>query len=241
MNTRKVLIKVGTSGYSYYWNEGRPTPFEWYLKQGFPTVEVNASFYRFPLASWAKTWSLAPDYFDFSIKVHRSITHYAKLGGKSIDLWRRFKNSLSEVEDKISFWLFQMPSSFTYSDRNYSALSRFFGELNIGNRAIVEFRDPSWWKHIEVVKDVGIGFCSVDAPDLPRDIVAVNCVVYVRLHGRTAWYNHVYACKELHSIMERIDGSRASRKYVYLNNDEGMLENGRFLLELSKELYRGRI
>ncbi|MBO3803526.1 MAG: DUF72 domain-containing protein [Candidatus Brockarchaeota archaeon] len=229
-------IKVGTSGYSYDWNEGKPTPFEWYLKQGFTTVEVNASFYRFPLPSWAETWSKAPDYFDFSIKVHRSITHYAKLGARSINLWRRFKGPLSKLEDKISFWLFQLPSAYAYSDPNARTLSRFLKELDLGNKAVIEFRDRSWWRHAEVVEDAGACFCSVDAPGLPRDVFDINGVVYARLHGRTAWYSHVYTEKELKGIVGRIGRSRASKKYVYLNNDEGMLENGRFLLKISEKL-----
>ncbi|MGQ9514320.1 MAG: DUF72 domain-containing protein [Thermoproteota archaeon] len=236
MCSGKEKIRIGTSGYSYYWNEGKPTPFEWYLKQGFHTVEINASFYRFPLPSWVKEWSKAPDIFDLSIKVHRSITHYAKFRGRAIDLWRRFKAPLSKVEDKISFWLFQMPSLYTYSEKNVETLSSFFGELDLGNKAVIEFRDPLWWRHIDKIGRIGISFCSVDAPGLPRDIVAINDVVYVRLHGRKAWYSYIYTKGELRGIIRRIDRARASKKHVYLNNDEGMLENGKFLTKLSKEL-----
>jgi len=45
--------RVGTSGYTYSWNPGKPSPFEWYISRGFKTVEINASFYRFPRRSWA--------------------------------------------------------------------------------------------------------------------------------------------------------------------------------------------
>jgi hypothetical protein len=40
--------------------------------------------------------------------------------------------------------------------------------------------------------------------------------------------------------MDKVYEARASRKYVYLNNDEGMLENGRYLMELSERLGKVR-
>src|ERR671922_91905 len=81
-----VIIKIGTSGYTYPWNKAKPTPFQWYVNQGFNSVEINGSFYRFPTESWIKTWqAAAPNEFTFSIKVHRSITHYTKLKGKSLE------------------------------------------------------------------------------------------------------------------------------------------------------------
>lgn len=232
----KGVVRVGTSGYSYYWNEGKPTPFEWYIGQGFPTVEINASFYRFPSTSWARAWSRAPAGFDISVKVHRSITHYTRLRGNALALWRRFTAPLRGVRDRISFWLFQMPPTYVYSRENVDVLSRFFGEVNLGNSAVLEFRDPLWWEHIDAIEGIGVAFCSVDAPGLPRDVVAMNDVVYLRLHGRTAWYSHVYTEGELRGIMDKVFRAKAARKYIYLNNDEGMLENGKYLMTLSESL-----
>jgi uncharacterized protein YecE (DUF72 family) len=114
-------IKIGTSGYSYPWNKGKPTPFAWYLSKGFKTVEINASFYRFPSTSWINAWKIAPRDFDFSIKVHRSITHYARLQGHAIDLFEKFRDSLKEVKEKISFWLFQLPETFQGNEENLMA------------------------------------------------------------------------------------------------------------------------
>ena len=230
-----VRIKIGTSGYSYSWNEGKPTPFEWYILQGFDTVEINASFYRFPGRSWVKAWSKCPADFDFSIKVHRSITHYSKLRGKALHLWRRFKEPLGEIAPKITFWLFQMPPTFTFSDRNLDAVTVFFKELNLGNSAVVEFRHESWWRHADVCREGGFSFCSVDAPKLPRDIIEANDVIYLRLHGRERWYSYIYSDRELLHLVKRLNEASASKKYMYLNNDHGMLENGKFLMKLVRE------
>ncbi len=146
---RKENFRVGTSGYSYPWNKGKPTPFQWYLAQGFNTVEINASFYRFPSMNWLEMWKkYCPDDFDFSIKVNRSITHYVRLKGeKALDLWRRFSSILLKdkiLEPKISFFLFQLPSDFAPSEENIGTLRSFFEEADLGNRAAIEFRDSAW-------------------------------------------------------------------------------------------------
>jgi len=167
-------IKVGTSGYSYFWNEGVPTPFQWYCKQGFETVEINASFYRFPSKSWIKTWMKCPEGFDFSVKVHRSITHYRKLKPNALTTWRKFESRFDEIKDKIAFWLFQMPPNFLATPENIGTISNFFSVLNMGNSAVIEFRHLSWWNKKDAVKETGSAFCSVDAPGLPREMVSLN-------------------------------------------------------------------
>jgi uncharacterized protein YecE (DUF72 family) len=99
---------VGTSGYTYSWNKGKANKFRWYVEQGFNSVEINGSFYRFPTESWVGNWreNSGKD-FGFSIKVNRSITHYAKLNKeKSIKLWTRFRQPLKRLEERIDFWLF---------------------------------------------------------------------------------------------------------------------------------------
>lgn len=225
-------FRVGTSGYSYFWNLGVPSPFEWYIKQGFDTVEINASFYRFPSASWIRVWSKAPSDFDFSIKVHSSITHYARLSDKAFRLWCAFKELFKPIEDRVAFWLFQMPSTFTPNDRNISRLTRFFTNLNLGECAVVEFRDSGWWLRKDDLEVCGVSFCSVDAPDLPKEFISLNDLIYLRLHGRGEWYAYVYSREELEEIVKRVKGVDTKIVYIYLNNDLGMLENGKLLLEL---------
>jgi len=223
-------IRVGTSGYSYFWNEGVPTPFQWYCKQGFDTVEINSTFYRFPARSSIKTWAKCPSGFDFSIKVHRAITHYQKLNSNAIKTWMKFKSLFKELEDKISFWLFQMPPDFAATPENVVRISNFFPELNLGNSAVIEFRNESWWSEKGACKDVGATFCSVDAPDLPREIVSMNDALYLRLHAGETWYAYVYSEHELREIIEAIKKHDVHKKYVYLNNNHGMLPNGKFIM-----------
>lgn len=224
------LIGIGTSGYTYFWNEANPTPFKWYINQGFNSVEINASFYRFPSQSWVKTWLTAPKDFSFSIKVHRSVTHYTRLKNRSLELWNRFRQSLESLEKKIDFWLFQMPSNYKYKQENLEAIRAFFEKTNLQNKAVIEFRDSSWWEAVKEITNIGIVFCSVNAPGLPHNLMSTNGAAYLRLHGSTEWYNYIYSEKELDNILSRIKKLKADKKMIYLNNDHGMLQNGRYLL-----------
>jgi uncharacterized protein YecE (DUF72 family) len=225
------LIAIGTSGYTYSWNEANPTPFKWYISQGFNSVEINASFYRFPIQSWVKTWLTAPEDFSFSIKVHRSITHYTKLKNRSLELWNRFRQPLESLEKKIDFWLFQMPSNYKYKQENLEAIRAFFEKTNLRNKAVIEFRDTSWWKAVKEIANIGIVFCSVDAPGLPHSLMSTNGAVYLRLHGSKEWYNYIYSEKELDNILSMFKKLKADKKMIYLNNDHGMLQNGQYLLK----------
>ena len=171
------IIKVGTSGYSYSWNEGKPSPFQWYINLGFNSVEINASYYRFPMESWIDTWlSASPDYFSFSIKVNRYITDYTQLKGeKALQLWSKFSKTLYRIYDRIDFWLFKMPPSFKYSLENLETVRNFFNKTKLdNNESVIEFRDQSWRKVIDKIENIGIVFCSVDAPQLPRTRVVTN-------------------------------------------------------------------
>ena len=227
------LIRIGTSGYTYSWNEGKPTPFKWYTHQGFNSVEINASFYRFPTESWIKTWqAAAPNEFTFSIKVHRSITHYTKLKGKSLELWKRFSISLGSLgKKKVDFWLFQMPSNYKYNEKNLETIRTFFEKTGLGNKAVVEFRDTSWWKATKEIENMGIVFCSVDAPSLPRTRIVSNNTIYLRVHGYKKRYSYVYSQAELDTMISSIKKLKADKIAIYLNNNHGMLQNGLYLLK----------
>jgi len=212
----------------------KPSAFQWYVDQGFNSVEINASYYRFPMESWVNTWlSAAPSNFTLSIKVSRYITDYARLKGESaVQLWNKFSKTLDRISDKIDFWLFKMPPSFKYTLENLEILRKFIKNIGLeNNKAVLEFRDPSWWKIIDKIAEIGIVFCSVDAPGLPRTRIVTNNAMYLRVHGYKEWYRYIYSQAELNIMVSSIKKLKAYKKAIYLNNDHGMLENGLYLLK----------
>lgn len=238
---REPKIRIGTSGYTYSWNKAKPNAFEWYISQGFNSVEINYSFYRFPQVTSIKIWqSKAPKDFTFSIKVHRSITHYNRLKKpRSIQLWDEFSKILEPLENKIDFWLFQMPANFKFKPENLKRVNSFFNSESIMDqivsreKAVIEFRDSSWWNEsaLKEIGKAGIVFCSVDAPNLPNEIITTSDAIYLRLHGTKTWYNYLYPEERLKEIVSDIIAMRAQKKAIYLNNDHGMLTNGLFLMK----------
>jgi uncharacterized protein YecE (DUF72 family) len=125
-----------------------------------------------------------------------------------------------------------MPSNYKYNIENVEAIKAFFEKMKLrSNKVVIEFRDRSWWKEIDQIEKIGIVFCSVDAPDLPNNIINTNNTIYVRLHGSKEWYNYVYSKKELDSILLKIKRLKAPKNAIYLNNDHGMMKNGVYLLE----------
>jgi uncharacterized protein YecE (DUF72 family) len=234
-------IRIGTSGYSYSWNKAKPNAFEWYISQGFNSVEINYSFYRFPPLASIKFWQIkAPRDFTFSIKVHRSITHYNRLKKpRSIELWDQFSKIFEPLQNKIDFWLFQMPANFKFKPENLERVRSFFNSGGIMHqvvtrkKAVIEFRDSSWWNEpaLKEIEGAGIAFCSVDAPRLPNEIITISDAIYLRLHGTKTWYNYLYPEERLKQIVSDMIAMGAQKKAIYLNNDHGMLPNGLFLMK----------
>lgn len=215
---------VGCSGYYYrhwhgLWYPADLTISHWFsfYAAHFSTLEINASFYRFPTSSAVRRWQVqAPDGFVYTIKAPRLITHR-----------RRFRNCDAQIEDfyrtisglgeKLGCVLFQMPPSVHYSQEMLALiLSRF----DAGFRNVVEFRHQSWWNDaaITAVTRAGAIFCSVHASGLPDDIICPDGRIYLRFHG-VPWYRQYYSEDELAVWADRVRESRAKEVWAYFNND----------------------
>ena len=220
---------VGTSGYSYFWNEGKKDQLGWYISKGFKTVEINSTFYSFPSKAAIKRWSKVSDFF-YSVKVNRLITHYLKLSKSEPFL--KFYNLFEPMLDKVKLWLFQMPPSFGCTEKNLERIKSFYESISVKGKLVIEFRDPCWWDLAEKISNIGYVFCSVSAPGLPNQVVNSNGLIYFRFHGETEWYSYVYSEAELMNYYKAMKNSGANEAYVYFNNDTGMLENALFFLSL---------
>ena len=49
-----------------------------------------------------------------------------------------------------------MPSNYKYKQENLETLRTFFETINLENKAVVEFRDPLWWKAVKVIVNTGV-------------------------------------------------------------------------------------
>ena len=232
-----MKVFVGTSGWAYSWN---PNGFEWYIKNSkLNSVELNASFYRFPFPSQIKGWKNKTQRFNpelrWSIKVNRLITHVFKLGEKALSTWKKFEKLFKPLEENIDFYLFQLPPSI--SPNLAKRIEGFYKKSKLKEKFALEWRNLKWFSKewVEWARSLGVTLVSVDAPDFtqfPRKIFNVNGIVYLRMHGRSEWYTHYYADEELKEVKEKILSVKPKKVYVYFNNDHAMLENARRMKEV---------
>lgn len=227
-----MKVFVGTSGWFYEWNEERT--LDWYLAHsGLNTVELNASFYRFPFPNQVNAWAKkSKGRLRWAIKVNRRITHLGKFASNTLDIWASFTRLFAPLDSLIDFYLFQVPPSI--SPGWAGKLAKFFRKIALGERAAVEFRLPDWFRPewIDWAKALGLTLVSVDAPDLPREILMPQETVYLRFHGRIDWYRHNYTSPELKEVVARVKMCYPQKVYAYFNNNHNMLTNAQTFYKL---------
>lgn len=217
------MIYIGTSGWVYDWNDGGN--LEWYVKHsGLNAVELNMSFYRYPLLNQVKGWKKYN--LVWSVKVNRYITHVKRL--KDVESWERFERVLMELNPR--FYLFQMPPTFKFNEENLMRVKKF--EKLVGDKMAIEFRDPEWYKHLSNLK------CTVVSIDSPIGTYIVNTsgTVYLRLHGKDEWYMYDYSEEELRDIAEMVVNLKPNDVFIFFNNDHWMLENARLMKKILEKM-----
>jgi uncharacterized protein YecE (DUF72 family) len=224
-----VTVDIGTSGWSYdHWDgvlypPGTPQRerLAHYVRR-FGTVELNASFYRWPrdtsFASWRRR---LPPGFRLSVKAPRGLTHAKRLYAP--EPWvPRLTSAWHELGDRRAVLLVQLHPAH---ERDDARLEHFLAVLPSWMRVAVEFRHPSW--HTEEVFALlerhGAGYCVMSGARLPCVLRATAPFVYVRMHGPDP--DHLYAGSypddDLRWWADRVGEWRAGGRdvLVYFNND----------------------
>jgi uncharacterized protein YecE (DUF72 family) len=222
-------VHVGTSGWSYdHWDgvlypPGTPPRdrLAHYVRR-FGTVELNASFYRWPRTATFASWRRRlPSGFQLSVKAPRGLTHAKRLYAP--ETWvGRLTACWHELGDRRAVLLVQLPPTQVRDD---ARLDFFLGLLPDWMRVAVEFRHPSW--HDEAVYALlerhGAAYCVMSGAGLPCVLRATAPFVYVRLHGPddAHLYAGSYPDADLRWWVDRIgEWARDGRDvYAYFNND----------------------
>jgi uncharacterized protein YecE (DUF72 family) len=224
-----VSIRIGTSGWSYdHWDgvlypPGTPSARrrELYVRH-FDTVELNASFYRWPRTSAFATWRrVLPPGFLFSVKAPRGLTHAKRLYAPEVWL-ERIELCWHELGDRRGVLLFQLAPTH---ERDDARLRYLLQRVPSWMRVAVEFRHPSW--HVEEVfallEEHGAAYCVMSGAGLPCVLRATAGFVYVRLHGpdQAHLYGGSYSDDDLRWWADRLGEWDAAGKevFVYFNND----------------------
>jgi uncharacterized protein YecE (DUF72 family) len=188
----------------------------------FDTVELNASFYRWPRTTTFAGWRRRlPPGFGLSVKAPRGLTHAKKLYAPEV--WvDRLVTCWHELGDRRAVLLVQMHPAH---ERDDARLAHFLSLLPWWMRVAVEFRHPSW--HVDEVFALlerhGAAYTVMSGAHLPCVLRATAPFVYVRMHGpdREHLYAGSYPEQDLRWWADRIaEWSGDGRDvYVYFNND----------------------
>ncbi len=219
-----MKIFIGTSGWYYDWN--RKKTLDWYIEHsGLNAIELNTSFYRFPFPNQIKSWAKKGTSLHWVIKVNRLITHQYKFSSRSTMTWQKFHDLFSPLHSYIDYFLFQLPPRF--SPEHKHKIINFINKTETAKKFALEARHERWFNPalIKWAESLGITWVSIDAPVFTRDIFRTTKDVYLRMHGRTDWYQHDYTDRELKDIARRIIVAQPERVYVFFNNNHAMLRN----------------
>lgn len=229
------MIKIGTSGYSYFhWRgvfypENLP-PSKWleYYSHYFDTVELNVTFYRLPQKKIFESWyKQTPHDFIFVIKGSRFITHIKKLKDCQDSLNLLFDRILA-LKEKLGIILWQLPPNFK---ANPKVLEEFLKTLaqkwvmfsKNKLRCSFEFRNQSWYtaEICDLLKKYNYALCIADSPNFPKVEKVTADYLYIRLHGGTELYSSNYSDKELELWTSKIKKWQKQNLdiYIYFNND----------------------
>jgi uncharacterized protein YecE (DUF72 family) len=192
-----VSIRIGTSGWSYdHWQgvlypPGLPVHDRLArYAEAFDTVELNASFYRWPKDTTFAGWRRRlPAGFGMSVKAPRGLTHAKRLYAP--EAWsERIARSWHELGDRREVLLVQLRPD---QERDDARLDWFLGSLPDWVRVAVELRHPSWQAAavFALLERHGAASCVMSGANLPCVLRATAPFVYVRLHGPD--HDHLYA------------------------------------------------
>jgi uncharacterized protein YecE (DUF72 family) len=226
-----VTVRIGTSGWSYdHWTDvlyatGLP-PARRLLRYAevFDTVELNASFYRWPKDSTFAGWrDQLPEGFTMSVKAHRGLTHYRRLA--SPGPWiERFERCWQLLGDRHGVLLVQLHPE---QRRDDARLESFLQSVPASIRVAVELRHPSWddpavYAVLENHRAAYVVMSGGGLACIPR---ATTDLVYVRMHGPepASMYTGSYTPEDLRRWADRvINWDREGRDvWMYFNNDLG--------------------
>ncbi|AEI12072.1 DUF72 domain-containing protein [Cellulomonas gilvus] len=192
-----MSIRIGTSGWSYdHWTDvlyppGLPAArrLERYVAE-LDTVELNASFYRWPRDAAFASWrARLPPGFIMTVKAPRGLTHARRL--LEPETWtERVTRGLHELGDRRGPLLVQLRPDH---ERDDARLDWFLAGMPAWVQVAVELRHPSWQTDevFDLLARHGAAYVVVSGAGIPCVLRATARLVYVRLHGPD--HHHLYA------------------------------------------------
>ncbi|MBV9592604.1 MAG: DUF72 domain-containing protein [Actinobacteria bacterium] len=247
---------VGISGWNYpswrgrFYPKGLPQRAELaYAAEQFPSIELNASFYRLQRPESYRRWvEQTPDGFVFAVKGSRYITHMKRLGSRTA-MANFLASGVLALGPRLGPLLWQLPPTMSFDadllrefasslprttteaarvarghDERLQQRSWFAVRRSRPMRHALEVRHESFRTErcYDILREHGVALVISDsAGRFPQLDVDTADFGYIRLHGATQLYTSRYNDQELRGWAERISrwDARGMDAYVYFDND----------------------
>lgn len=204
-------IKVGCAGWSLpraLWPEfpAAGTHLQRYAAR-FNAVEINSSFYRpHQTATYARWAASVPEYFRFSVKLPKTITHQQRLAGCA-GLLDDFLAQAGALGKKLGCLLVQLPPSLAFDAAVAQEFLRALRQRH-GGPVALEPRHASWFTTpADPLLDawqVGRVLADPVVHESGRLTGGFAGLVYVRLHGSPRMYYSAYDPDVLDALVARL-------------------------------------
>jgi uncharacterized protein YecE (DUF72 family) len=185
---------IGLSGFSYKEWQGEDKFYPPELKQAnflsyyvtrYPSVELDGTWYQMPSEAGVQKWiDSSPADFRYTPKMHRRVTHVARLKLDEIESVKFFLKRLEPLEKagKLGAILVQLPPSLRRSDERLTA---FLDEIPKRDSLLwsMEFRHDSW-HHADVesiLRERNIAWVAADTDDADAQRRNTAGHIYARL------------------------------------------------------------
>ena len=182
-------VRIGTSGWSYdHWDgvlyrPGLPAAkrLARYVEV-FDTVELNASFYRWPRDATFEGWrTRLPPGFTMSVKAHRGLSHFRRLATPEpwAERLERCQRALGERREAV---LVQLHPDFQRDDARLDHFLQVVPGLDPHRRrdAPPVVARPAVYELLERHR---AAYVVTSGPGMACNLCATTDFVYVRMHG----------------------------------------------------------
>lgn len=217
------MLYGGTSGYSFrewvgpfYPPKTSSKNYLAFYASRLASVEVNHTFRRFPSTKLTSTWAhQTSEAFRFSIKMHQSVTHRARLKdvGETVE---DFLAALAPLGPRLGVVLVQLPPNFKV-DRD--RLMSFLKGLPKGFRFAMEFRHSSWNDPAiyDLLHDSGVALCAAGVEIGESDFVKTASFGYLRLRKLPP-----YSEDDMRAVQTQVDEilHQVEDLYLYVKHDD---------------------
>lgn len=227
---------VGTGGWAYFRVPNNP-PLKAY-SEIFDFVEVNSTFYEYPLLRTVEAWRrIVPSKFRFSVRCHQDLTHCIgiKPTEETYNVFNKMKMYCKVLD--TPFLVLETPASKKFDEKDVKAARDFFGSISTdGLQLVWEYRAPFSQEVNRLMQDFGIVQCvdlSTQKPQLDSE------VVYSRVFGKGKHNLYQFTDYELIEIEQNALGKsqvkliavafHGARMYNDAARSQSHILNGKFI------------